>query len=98
MKLEDIKSLLDSNDRAVERAMVVLFERQTADEQASNTTSHKNGRGFNGLDANFGSSLARQVMAGRRLSPKQLQYARKMAHKYAGQLLEEAELKANRAA
>jgi hypothetical protein len=29
------------------RALVVLYNRQTADEQASQTTSHLNGRGFN---------------------------------------------------
>lgn len=96
--IETIKALLDSNDKAVMRALVVLYNRQTADEQQSHVTSHLNGRGFNGYDANFGTDLAKQVMAGRGLSVRQLAAARKMCKKYARQLVEEANSKIEQAA
>jgi hypothetical protein len=102
---DEIVALLMENSLrgafAVERALLVLYSRQTADEQASDTTAHENGMGFSGSDAEFFSKLARQVMTstyekGRRLSPKQLDAARGIKDgaqkkrgitKYAGQLL-----------
>jgi len=46
----------------------------------------QNGRGFNGVDATFGSSLAQQVLAGRTLTLKQLRAAQQMLKKYTNQL------------
>jgi hypothetical protein len=98
---ESITALLARNDRAVERALVVLFDRQTADEQASDVTSHQNGIGFSGLDAEIFSSFAKQIQQGRTLSPKQLAIARKADKngnqriaRYWRQLLEAIEAKA----
>lgn len=88
MNKEQIKSLLLSNDRAVERAMCALYARQTADERSSSTTQHTNGRGFNAFDAPKGSYYARWVNSGRRLTGRHLESARKMAIKYVGQLAE----------
>jgi len=88
---ESIKALIDKSDAACERAIVILYQRQTQDEQHSRTTSHKNGRGFGAFDADFGSSLAQQVMSGQRLTSRQLIHARRMAKKYVRQILEEAE-------
>jgi hypothetical protein len=79
------------------RALEVIFERQTADEQDSGQTTHENGIGFNGLDAEILSSFAKQVKRwkgtpeGQRrfpvpLSEKQLNIARRKMAKYAGQL------------
>ena len=86
----------------VARALVVLHDRQTADERSSQSTTHENGVGFNGTDARFLSSLAEQVRAwegtppeGRRfpvpLSARQLELARKKVAKYAKQLADEVE-------
>ena len=83
---EQIRTLLESNPRMVERSLVKLYERQTADEQASLSTKHENGQGFNAFDAEFLSSLATQVIGGRTLSHKQLAAARKALKKYVGQL------------
>jgi hypothetical protein len=88
--VESIKVLLDHNPKAVMRALVVLYNRQTHDEQENAHTSHLNGRGFNGYDAAFGTSLAKQVLDGRTLSARQIEAARKMAKKYVRQLVEEA--------
>ena len=93
-----ILNILETNDRAVEKALVVLYHRQTASEKASNgITIESNGRGFNGRDGEFGSSLAKNVEKGWSLSVKQLFYGRKMVKKYWRQLLEDAEAEATQA-
>lgn len=83
---DQIRDMIMTYRNAAERAVVSLFEQQTDDEQATAATKEHNGRGFNGLDAAFGTSLATQVMADRHFSDKQLAAARKMLQKYIGQL------------
>jgi len=94
---EGIIALLATNDKAVERALVVLADRQTSDELAGKTTTKRNGRGFNQFDAPIFTDMALSVKRGRRLTPRQLALCRKPnSHgtariaKYAGQLLEAA--------
>lgn len=96
--IEYIGWLLSTNDRAVEKAIVVLYNRQTVDEQMAKDTRHKNGRGFSAGDARKGSYMAKYVLDGNHLSGKWLMDARAMAFKYIGQLVEEATMKAERAA
>jgi hypothetical protein len=88
---DGIRALLANNASAVYRALICLYNRQTADEQESEDTRHLNGRGFNARDAAFGSSLAQQCINPdpryrNPLSPNQLASARRMLNKYAGQL------------
>lgn len=95
---DHIKELLLRNDRAVERALVVLFQRQTADEQMQADTKHHNNRGFTQSDARWMTQLAKQVMKGERLRPYQLSKLRtgrstrypSRIGKYARQLAEAA--------
>jgi hypothetical protein len=82
----EIEAIINGNDRAVERAMVAIWERQTADEQATQTTNHNNGRGFCGWAARNGTYYANWVRSGRRLTGKHLAKARKIALHHAGQL------------
>ena len=89
--IDSIKVLLLSNDRAVERAMVVLFDRQTIAEQAQGTTTDHNGRGFNAFDAKNGTYYAKWVLSKRYLTGKHLAKARAMSFRYARQLLEAAQ-------
>jgi len=83
---DEIRALLMTKDAAVERALVVLFERQTTDEQAAAQTRHLNKRGFNATDAEFGTSLVRSIQKYGHLTPRQMTYARRMVRKYAGQI------------
>jgi len=55
----DIDALLTRSDAAVERAIIVLFERQTDDEQSRASTNHQNNRGFASCDARAGTRFAR---------------------------------------
>lgn len=84
---DTIKDLLGRSDKAVARALVVLLDRQTSDEVSAETTKHKNGVGFTAFDAGILTSFAVQVKAGRVLSEKQIEIARRKVAKYAGQLL-----------
>lgn len=83
-----IRWLLTMNDKAVERAIVAIYQRQTADEQSAGDTKHSNGIGFNGADARLGSYYARWILSGRNLTGNHLVKARNMSHKYVRQLVE----------
>lgn len=83
-----IKWLLTMNDKAVERAMIAIYNLQTLDEQVSQDTRHSNGVGFSGADARTGSYYAKWVLSGRKLTGKHLDKARVMSYKYIRQLSE----------
>lgn len=97
----EIVKLLETNDKAVARALVCLNERQTSTEQLSESTIVRNGSGFRPCHARMGTSMATFYEKFNRLSPKQIAYWR-MKDKsgsmrigiYAGQLLEVAQEKA----
>ena len=85
-KKEEIKTLLQTNDKAVLRGIVVIYSLQTEDEQMVGETIEHNGVGFNGVDASFMSSLAKFILDRGYLTAKQLEYGRRKIMKYAGQL------------
>ena len=95
MNKDTIVNLLETNDKAVARAIVVLNERQTATEQSTENTINNNGVGFTPADARMGTSMANFFIRNGYLSPKQIAYWRKpnvkgvpRICKYAGQLLD----------
>lgn len=67
-----VENLIQTNERAIERALLALLERQTDDEINSEQTVHSNSRGFNGRDATFLTSLALRVKRGYKLSERQI--------------------------
>lgn len=85
---EEIKALLGESDKAVARAILAIYNRQTEDEKIVKETSAANGVGYSGVDANFMSSLAQFYQSKGFLSTGQLKYGRKAIMKYAGQLTE----------
>jgi len=91
---ENILSLLEKNDRAVEKAILAIYRRQTSEEQNSSATIHRNGIGFSGAHAQVGTYYAKWLLSGRSLTGKHLDKARKIAKHYVAQLLEEAQNKA----
>jgi hypothetical protein len=80
--------LLTTSNKAVERAIVAIYHRQTLDEQRSETTIHTNGVGFSGADVRTGTYYAKWILSGKRLTGKFLDRARVMAHKYMRQLVD----------
>ena len=83
---DEIETMVRNQDAAVERAMVAIWERQTADEKETQGTRHHNGRGFAAWSARSGTYYAEWVRSGRRLTGKHLAKARKIALHHAGQL------------
>lgn len=79
---ESIQVLLATNEKALLRAIVKIFENQTTDEQISETTHHDNGIGFTGCDAHILSSFAKQIQKRGFLSPKQMVIAKRKMPKY----------------
>ncbi len=84
---ENIETLLKSNNRAVEKAIVAIYKRQTEDEKATQATRHSNNVGFSGADASRGTYYAQWILSGKRLTGKHLDKGRAMALKYRKQLL-----------
>jgi hypothetical protein len=95
-----IHASLDQSVAAVERAMVLLYERQTAAEQATETTTEHNGVGFSANDATIATRIVKNVILkataagvrpGKRLWGTSLAISRRIAHRYAStQLLDAA--------
>lgn len=83
---QSIQELLCRSDKAVERAMVVLHEYQTADERQEGQTRWNNGVGFMTMHARRGTYYAKWVLSGKHLSGLHLVKAREIALKQAQQL------------
>lgn len=79
--------LLDTNDTAVARAVVRIYQNQTPTERAVGTTVQHNNVGFSAADAKFLSSLAWKYQQYGKLSQKQTYYARRGIKKYWRQIL-----------
>lgn len=83
---EEIKNLIQVNDKVLYGALKKIYAEQTADEKASGQTNHQNGVGFNGVDAPILSSFAEFLNKTGFLTPKQRAIARKKLIKYTKQL------------
>lgn len=70
------------------RGLLFLYSRQTADEQVQGATSHSNGMGFSGVDAQFLTSVAKSAKQYGNITPGQAPHVAKKLAKYTGQLLE----------
>ena len=83
-----VKGQLATNKVWATKALVRIYqENQTVDEQVAKTTSHDNGIGFSGCDAEFLSSLAEQYLRRGNLSDKQMTFVFKKMPKYARQVV-----------
>jgi len=95
---EKLINLLTVNDKAVELAIVIIYNRQTLEEQSLEKTKHHNGIGFTGWHASLGTYYAKWILRGKSLSGQQLAKARKIALSYTSQLLDEIKSKQHHAA
>lgn len=101
----DIVRLLETNDKAIARALVVLRENQTNDERKDKNTKYRNMSGFRPCDARLGTEMAEFYLENGYLTPKQLAHWRQPYAKggmrisiYWRQLLRAAYLKQRQAA
>lgn len=83
---EEIKVLIQQNDKVLYGALKKIYAEQTEDEKSAGITKHHNGVGFNGVDGPFMSSICEQLIRRGFLSDKQKAIARKKLVKYNKQL------------
>ena len=89
---DEIRELVQSNDKVLYGAMRKMYECQTADEQMTGTANHRNGIGFNGVDAGIMTSFCEFLNKTGFLTYKQKVIARKKLKKYTRQLTELANM------
>ena len=92
---EFIKEKLSTDQRWIERSIIVIYNRQTESEQCNKFTSEKNGVGFCSYDANYFTYLATYLLKSKNnhLSGNHLEKAKKSIPKYWKQILNEIEQK-----
>lgn len=83
---DEMKDLVQTNDKVLYGALKSLYGCQTADEQTEGTTKEYNGAGFNGVDAPILSSMAEFLKKNGFLTEKQKIIVRKKLVKYNRQL------------
>ena len=83
---ETVKANMVKSDKWVVRGVQAIYALQTFAEQAANATTEDNGVGFNGVDGDFLSNMAKSAEKWGHLTPKQMMYTRKKMLKYSGQL------------
>ncbi len=83
---EEIKTLVQTNDKVLYGALKRLYNEQTNDEKCIGETTHNNGVGFNGADSKFLSSVSEFLIKNGFLTEKQKFITRKKLVKYTKQL------------
>lgn len=81
-----IKSQITTNPKQAVKAMLRIFEYQTADEQQNGSVYEYNGVGFTGTDSQILTSFCNFYTQHGYLSEKQIAILTKKIAKYAGQL------------
>lgn len=106
---ESLQSMLDEANQAkrvqiIGRALVIMFNNQTAAEQSANTTDNHNGVGFTGADAHSGCLGAKSFLKHKNLLDWQVDMWMKLSKsgysricKYHAQINEAAVKKAEQA-
>ena len=90
-KKEQIQRLIDTDNYAVERALVRIYKAQTASEQRAEHTHLNNSVGFNSPDAKYLTYCAKYVLNGNHLTGEHLDKVRAKIRRYWKQLAEVAE-------
>lgn len=83
---EEIKNLVQTNDKVLYGALKKLYAEQTADEQYAGYTKDRNNAGFNSLDSKFLTSVAQFLAKKGFLTDNQKAVVRRKLVKYTAQL------------
>lgn len=85
---ERLQKLILTSDIMVYKSLMLIYARQTADEQKIQATTDWNSVGFTGVDGEILSSFAEGYQKFGRLTEKQMNIARPKMKKYWRQLIE----------
>ena len=86
MTKRQIKSRLETDPEFQRECLVVIYRRQTEDEQSYKTTVHKNRRGFMSSHAVHGTRIAELILKGEPLDDEDEARLKKMVASYTKQL------------
>lgn len=82
-----LKDLLKSNDKALLRAIVLIYENQTPEEKSKSESIENNCVGFSKIDAKEMGDIARKIKANKALTKGELAKSRNKMQKYWKQLM-----------
>ena len=82
-----LQRLVRTNDKALMRAVVVIYDSQTEEEQRLGTSIEHNGVGFTRWDVEEMSDIAIKIKCGSKLSDNEIVHARIVMPKYWRQLM-----------
>ena len=75
----------DAENKKAAKTLLFIYSLQTSEEREDSSTYYLNTVGFNAFDADFASSLCRQLLEGKDLSDKQWYHVRRLAKRYSKQ-------------
>ena len=82
-----IKDLLKTNDKALLRAIVLIYDNQTPEEKDKGESIENNCIGFSKIDAKEMGDIAKKIKAGKALTEGELAKSRNKMQKYWKQLM-----------
>ena len=85
--LNYLRRMITSNEVWATKALVRIYDNQTADEQRTESVNHENGIGFTGGDSRLLSRFAEWYKSHGWLSQKQMVWVFRKIGKYAAQLM-----------
>lgn len=85
---EKIQTLLSTNNLAVAKSLIRIYNNQTLEEKSAQDTYYLNNIGFTGSDGKILTSFAESYLKYNRLSDKQMTIARNKMKKYWKQLIQ----------
>jgi len=88
MVKEYVRKRLANEDKMAIKALLMVFNHQTSDEQSTDRTRYQNNVGFTAFDAEFLTKLAKQYQEKNWLSVKQLAILKKIMPKYWKQVID----------
>lgn len=86
---DDLQFSLQENDRFLLRSLVVIFERQTTDEQRARETRYQNSVGFTATDGRKLTKFAQLAKGKHKLLSHEMYEIRRRMPKYWNQLMHE---------
>jgi hypothetical protein len=84
---QSVREKLSTDQKWIEKALIILYKYQTEDEKQEGETVEQNGKGFNYHDAYVLSLYATYLIEGKTLTGSQLEVVVFRLPKYAGQIL-----------
>lgn len=82
-----LKNLLRTDDKALIKSIVTIYDNQTSEEKIYGESKEYNGIGFNRYDSEKMSKIAAKIKHEKKISPTDLEYARHAMPKYWKQLM-----------